>query len=67
MVAHTEAMEIAFGAYRDANIVLPLILSYRFVKGTQALRGFTRFPVAAVMEMDAVNTPETRAYFAGSR
>lgn len=47
--------------------MLPLILSYRFVKGTQALRGFTRFPVAAVMEMDAVNTPETRAYFAGSR
>ncbi len=58
-----EAMEIAFGAYRNANIVLPLVLSHRFVKGTQALLGFTRFPVTAVMEMDAVNTPETRAYF----
>jgi hypothetical protein len=58
-----EAMEIAFEAYRDANIVLPLVLSHRFVKGTQALLGFTRFPVTAVMEMDAVNTPETRSFF----
>jgi hypothetical protein len=58
-----EAMEIAFEAYQDANIVLPLVLSHRFVKGTQALLGFTRFPVTAVMEMDAVNTPETRAFF----
>jgi hypothetical protein len=58
-----EAMEIAFEAYRDADIVLPLILSHRFVKGTQALLGFTRFSTTAVMEMDAVNTPRTLAFF----
>jgi hypothetical protein len=58
-----EAMEVAFKAYQDANIVLPLVLSHRFVKGTQALLGFTRFPITAVMEMDAVNTSGTRAFF----
>lgn len=58
-----EAMEIAFKAYEEADVVLPLILSYRFVKATKALLGFTRFDVTAVLEMDAVNTPETRSYF----
>lgn len=58
-----EAMQIAFRIYKEANSVLPLILSHRFVKGTKALLGFTRFDTTAVMEMDAVNTPETRAFF----
>ncbi|MDN5753416.1 MAG: FAD-binding protein [Nitrosospira sp.] len=58
-----EAMEIAFKAYKDADTVLPLILSHRFVKGTKALLGFTRFDTTAILEMDAVNTPETRAFF----
>ena len=58
-----EAMEIAFKAYQDVHAVLPLVLSHRFVKGTSALLGFTRFPTTAVMEMDAVNTPQTRAFF----
>lgn len=58
-----EAMEIAFKIYKESNVVLPLILSHRFVKGTKALLGFTRFDTTAVMEMDAVNTPETRAFF----
>ena len=56
-------MEIAFDIYNDSNLVLPLILSHRFVKGTQALLGFTRFDTTAVLEMDAVNTPETRAFY----
>jgi hypothetical protein len=58
-----EAMEIAFKIYKDSGVVLPLILSHRFVKGTKALLGFTRFDITAVLEMDAVNTPETRAFF----
>lgn len=52
-----EAMKIAFRLYKDANVVLPLILSHRFVKGTRALLGFTRFDTTAVLEMDAVITP----------
>ena len=58
-----EAMEIAFRTYKDLNTVLPVILSHRFVKGTRALLGFTRFDNTAVMEVDAVNTPETRAFY----
>ena len=58
-----EAMEIAFRVYKESDAVLPLILSHRFVKGTNALLGFTRFDTTAVMEMDAVNTAQTRAYF----
>jgi hypothetical protein len=58
-----EAMEIAFDLYKRSRRVLPLILSHRFVKGTKALLGFTRFDTTAVMEMDAVNTPETREFY----
>ncbi|PTR16239.1 FAD binding domain-containing protein [Nitrosospira sp. Nsp2] len=58
-----EAMEIAFDLYKRSRLVLPLILSHRFVKGTKALLGFTRFDTTAVMEMDAVNTSETREFY----
>jgi hypothetical protein len=58
-----EAMEIGFKAYENSDAVLPVVLSNRFVKGTKALLGFTRFDTTAIMEMDAVNTPETRAFY----
>jgi hypothetical protein len=57
-----EALEIAFKAYRDAGQLMPIILSHRFVKGTRALLGFTRFTPTAVLEIDAINTPGTRRY-----
>jgi hypothetical protein len=57
-----EALEIAFKAYRDAGQLMPIILSHRFVKGTRALLGFTRFAPTAVLEIDAINTPGTRRY-----
>lgn len=63
VVRAVEAMEIAFKAYQESTAVLPLILSHRFVKGTRALLGFTRFDTTAVMELDALNTPETRAFY----
>jgi len=58
----TEAMEIAFKVYRDGGEVLPVILSHRFLKGTKAMLGFTRFEKTAVFEIDSVNTAQTRAY-----
>jgi hypothetical protein len=63
LIHAVEAMEVAFKTYKDLSIVLPLVLSFRFVRGTRALLGFTRFDITAVMEMDAVNTAETRAFF----
>lgn len=58
-----DAQEIAFKVYKEAGDVLPVILSHRFVKGTQALLGFTRYPKTAIFEIDSVNTPKTRAYY----
>ena len=57
-----QALRIAFETYRTFGPVLPLLLSVRYVKGTRATLGFTRFPVTCVLELDAVNVPETRNY-----
>lgn len=57
-----EALEIAFRAYRDSGDLMPIILSHRFVKGTRATLGFTRFDPTAVLEIDAINTPNTQKY-----
>lgn len=35
----------------------------RFVKGTKALLGFTRFPVTCVLELDGVESQSTRNFF----
>jgi hypothetical protein len=56
------ALNIAFDTYKNFGSVLPLLLSVRYVKGTQALLGFTRFPITCVLELDAVNVPQTRDY-----
>ena len=55
-------MEIGFKDTRIQTLFCRLSLN-RFVKGTKALLGFTRFDTTAIMEMDAVNTPETRAFY----
>jgi hypothetical protein len=57
-----DGLEVAFRAYRDSGDLMPVILSHRFVKGTRALLGFTHFAPTAVLEIDAVNTPNTRRY-----
>jgi hypothetical protein len=41
----------------------PGILSFRFVKGTSALMGFTRFPHTCVLEMDGVDSKITRDFY----
>lgn len=57
-----EAQEIAFEVYEDGSDVLPVIISHRFVKGTEALLGFTRFDPTAVFEIDGLNLPSVRGY-----
>ncbi len=57
-----EALDVCFKVYKDEGDVLPLILSHRFVKGTQATLGFTSFPKTAVLEIDSLNMDSTRAY-----
>ncbi len=57
-----EALNIAFDTYENFGTLLPLLLSVRYVKGTKALLGFTKFPTTCILELDAVNVPETRNY-----
>ena len=57
-----QALTIAFDTYKNFGAVLPLLLSVRFVKGTKATLGFTKFATTCVLELDAVNVPETRNY-----
>ena len=42
--------------------MLPVIISHRFVKATDALLGFTRFDPTAVFEIDGLNLPSIRSY-----
>jgi hypothetical protein len=57
-----QALNIAFDIYKNFGAVLPLLLSVRYVKGTQATLGFTKFATTCVLELDAVNVPETQKY-----
>ena len=56
-----DALNIALGSC--VGKVLPLLLSVRYVKSTEALLGFTRHgEVTCVLELDAVNVKDTRDY-----
>jgi hypothetical protein len=57
-----QALNIAFDTYKNFGAVLPLLVSVRYVKGTQATLGFTKFATTCVLELDAVNVSETRDY-----
>jgi len=57
-----QALTIAFDVYKNFGAVLPMLLSVRYVKGTRAVLGFTKFETTCVLELDAVNVPETQNY-----
>ncbi len=57
-----DALSIAFNTYKNFGAVLPVVLTMRFVKGTKALLGFTKFDPTCVLEVDGVNSKKTREY-----
>jgi hypothetical protein len=57
-----DALSIAFDTYANFGAVLPVLLTLRFVKGTKALLGFTKFDPTCVLEVDGINTQNTRDY-----
>lgn len=59
-----DALAIAFETYKNFGAVLPVILTMRFVKGTKALLGFTRFDPTCVFEIDSINTEKAHDYAA---
>ena len=57
-----DALSIAFNTYENFGTLLPMTCMMRFVKGTKALLGFTKFDPTCTLEIDAINTPQTREY-----
>lgn len=56
-----KAVEVVLAVNREHPFAGGIAL--RFVKGTQATLGFTRFEHSCVLEMDGVDAPTTRAFF----
>ncbi len=57
-----EAQQIAFDTYKNFDTLLPVIISSRFIKGTKALLGFTKFDHNCTIEVDTINTPKSREF-----
>jgi hypothetical protein len=57
-----DALSIAFDTYRNFGTLLPMDCMMRFVKGTKALLGYTKFDPTCTLEIDAPDTPKTREY-----
>lgn len=57
-----DVLEIAFKTYEKFGTVLPVLFTIRFVKGTKALLGFTKFKPTCVLEIDGINTPKTHEF-----
>ena len=55
-------LDIALQTYDKFGTVMPILMSLRFVKGSKALLGFTKFKNSCVLEIDGINTPKTHEY-----
>ena len=58
-----DAFDIALRVYRQLNTVLPRLISARFVKGTTATLGYTRFADTCVLELDGIRGVGVEGYF----
>ncbi len=56
------ALGVVMRQYEQFGRVLPALIDMRFVKGTQATLGFTRFPETCVLEFDSINTRSCRQF-----
>ncbi|MGH7352464.1 MAG: FAD-binding protein, partial [Candidatus Methylomirabilales bacterium] len=57
-----EALLKLFDTYANFGTLLPMTCTVRFVKGTQALLGFTKFDPTCVLEIDGINTEKTQEF-----
>jgi hypothetical protein len=57
-----EALDILFHAYHDFGHLMPLVIATRFVKGSTATLGFTRFARTCVFDIDTTSTEESRQF-----
>lgn len=47
----------------DGGVDFPGVVGIRWVKGTDATLGFTKFPITCVIELDGVDIPQTHAFY----
>ena len=57
-----DALDIVLDTYEKFGTIMPILVTMRFVKGTKALLGFTKFKPTCVLEIDGLNTSKTREY-----
>ncbi len=57
-----DVLDIALRTYEEFDTVMPVLFTMRFVKGTKALLGFTKFKPTCVFEIDGLNTPNMQEY-----
>ena len=57
-----DALGVAFRAHRRVGSVMPLLFACRYVRGTQALLGFTQFDPTCVLEVYTGDTAAARRF-----
>ena len=57
-----DTLNVALNTYANFGTILPMLITLRFVKGTKALLGFTKFDPTCVLEIDGLFTPKSQAY-----
>ncbi|NKB80528.1 MAG: hypothetical protein GKS05_01255 [Nitrospirales bacterium] len=57
-----EVIDIALRTYEDFNTIMPVLITLRFVKGTKATLGFTKYKPTCVIELDGLNTQNMQEY-----
>jgi hypothetical protein len=57
-----DVIDIALRTYEDFDTVMPVLITMRFVKGTKATLGFTKFKPTCVIELDGLNTQNMQEY-----
>jgi hypothetical protein len=57
-----KVLSIALETYDNFGTVLPMLITLRFVKGTKALLGFTKYERTCVLEIDGLFTPKSQQY-----
>ena len=62
-----EAWDIAFHEYKQLDGILPVLISSRFVKGSEALLAFTKFDPTATLELDTIYTSKSGKYLTNVR
>lgn len=57
-----EVVDIALRTYEDFDTIMPVLITLRFVKGTKATLGFTKYKSTCVIELDGLNTQNMQEY-----